>query len=154
MSLEEDLRTRLTAAIKARDLRTANVIRMINTKVMERRTAPNFRGAVDDDLVRDVIAAYKKAMEKAKEEFAAAGDRGAGHIAELDFEIGFCRQFLPTELGRAEVEVAVREAIAELGGADPKNAGRLVGAVMKKHKGRVDAALVKQVVDDALKTSG
>ena len=76
MSLEEDLRARLTAAIKAKDLRTANVIRMINTKVMERRTAAGFKGTVDDDLVRDVIAAYKKSLEKAREEFAAAGEQG------------------------------------------------------------------------------
>ena len=65
MSLEEDLRARLTAAIKARDLRVANIIRMVNTKVMERRTASGFKGTVDDELVRDVIAAYKKSLEKA-----------------------------------------------------------------------------------------
>ena len=46
--------------------------------------------------------------------------------------------------------VAVREALAELGATDPKMAGRVVGAVMKKHKGRVDAALVKQLVDAEL----
>src|SRR5262245_5645751 len=148
-SLEEDLRARLTAAIKARDLRTANVIRMINTKVMERRTAPNFKGTVDDDLLRDVIAAYKKSLEKAREEFAAAGEKGAGHVAELDFEIGFCQQFLPQQLSLEEVRGAVREALAELGGKpDPKSAGRVVGVVMKKHKGRVDAGRVKQIVDE------
>ncbi|SRR6266545_92141 len=151
-SLEQDLRASLTAAMKARDLRTANVIRMINTKVMERRTAANFKGTVDDELVRDVIAAYKKSLEKAREEFASAGDKGASHIAELDFEIGYCQKFLPEQLSRDEVRAAVHEALAELGGKpDPKSAGRVVGAVMKKHKGRVDAGLVKQVVDDALK---
>jgi uncharacterized protein len=153
MSLEEDLRARLTAAIKAKDLRVANIIRMINTKVMERRTAPNFKGTVDDELVRDVIGAYKKSLEKAREEFAAAGEKGAEHAADLDFEIRFCSQFLPEPLGPDEVRAAVREAVAELGGKpDPKAAGRLVGAVMKKHKGRVDAALVKQMVDEEMKS--
>jgi uncharacterized protein YqeY len=152
-SLEQDLRASLTAAIKARDLRTANVIRMINTKVMERRTAAGFKGTVDDELVRDVIAAYKKSLEKAREEFAAAGDKGARHMAELDFEIAFCQKFLPEQLSRDDVRAAVREVVAELGGKlDPKSTGRVVGAVMKKHKGRVDAALVKQVVDEELKS--
>ncbi len=153
MSLEEDLRARLTASIKAKDLRVANIIRMLNTKVMERRTAAGFKGTVDDELVRDVIAAYKKSLEKAREEFAAAGQKGAEHIAELDFEIEFCRQFLPEQLGEDEVRAAVREALVEMGGVpDPKNAGRVIGAVMKKHKGRVDAALVKQVLDQELKS--
>jgi uncharacterized protein YqeY len=139
MPLEQDLRAVLTAAMKAKDQRTANVVRMINTKVMERRTAAGFKGQVDDELIRDVIAAYKKSLEKAREEYAAAGERGAPHIAELDFEIGFCQQYLPEQMGRDE-----------LGATDPKMAGRVVGAVMKKHKGRVDAALVKQLVDAEL----
>jgi uncharacterized protein YqeY len=155
MSLEEDLRARLTAAMRAKDQRTANVVRMINTKVMERRTAAGFKGAVDDDLVREVIAAYKKSLEKAREEFAAVGERGAAHIEELDFEIHFCQQFLPAQLGDEEVRAAVRDALAEMGGTpDPKSAGRVVGLVMKKHKGLVDAARVKQMVDDALKPAG
>ena len=98
MSLEQDLRAQLTAAMKAKDQRTLNVVRMINTKVMERRTAAGFKGQVDDDLIREVIAAYKKSLEKAREEYAAAGARGAEHIAELDFEIGFCQQYLPQSL--------------------------------------------------------
>jgi hypothetical protein len=150
MSLEEDLRSRLTAAIKARDLRTANVIRMLNTKVTERRTAADFKGEVDDALVREVIGAYKKSLEKAKGEYANAGARGAEAIAELDWEIGFCAGFLPAQMGRDAVVAAARAAIAETGAADPKMAGRVVGAVMKKHKGEVDAGLVKQVVEELL----
>ena len=152
-TLEEDLRARLTAAMKAKDQRTLNVVRMLNTKVMERRTAPGFKGTVDDELVRDVIAAYKKSLEKAREEFAAAGERGAEAIAELDWEIAFCAQFLPAQMGADAIADAVRAAIAEVG-SDPKMAGRIVGAVMKKHKGQVDAALVKAAVDAALAPKG
>ncbi|MBM4320413.1 MAG: hypothetical protein FJ125_10730, partial [Deltaproteobacteria bacterium] len=73
MSVEEDLRKQLTQAMKAKDLRTANVLRMISTKVMERRTAKGFQGAVDDALYLDVIAAYRKSLVKAREEYVAAG---------------------------------------------------------------------------------
>src|SRR5262249_30868642 len=93
-TLEEELRSKLTAAIKARDLRTANCIRMVNTKVMERRTAKGFKGEVNDDLYRDVIGAYKKSLEKARKEFEPAGERAREQIAELDFEIEYLSQFL------------------------------------------------------------
>src|SRR5688572_19975908 len=135
-TLEEDLRARLTAAMKAKDQRTLNVVRMLSTKIMERRTASGFKGTVDDDLVRDVIAAYKKSLEKAREEFAAAGARGAEAITELDWEIAYCQQFLPAQMGPEAIADAVKTAIAEVG-SDPKMAGRIVGAVMKKHKGQV-----------------
>src|SRR5256885_11911504 len=97
-NLEGQLREQLTASIKAKDLQTANLIRMINTKIMERRTAKGFSGTVDDALVLDVIGTYKKSMEKARAEYAAAGDRGKEQLAELDFEIAWCSKLLPQGL--------------------------------------------------------
>jgi uncharacterized protein YqeY len=153
MSLEEDLRAQLTAALKAKDLKTANLIRMINTKIMERRTAPGFKGQVDDALILEVIGSYRKAMDKAKAEFAAAGDRGKDQIAELEFEIEWCSKWLPTALTEAELRDAIATAIAALPAAsqkDPKQAGRVVGAIKKQFGERADALLVKKVAEELL----
>src|SRR3954471_12116852 len=105
--LEDDLRAQLTAAMKAKDARTANLIRMINTKIMERRTAKDFTGTVDDPLVLDVISTYRKSMEKAKVEFANAGDRGKDQIAEIEFEIEWCKKWLPQGISEDELRTAV-----------------------------------------------
>jgi uncharacterized protein YqeY len=150
MPIEQDLKTRLTEAMKAKDLRTANVIRMINTKVMERRTAKGFSGQVDDALVLDVIAAYRKSLIKAREEFLAAGERGKEQAVELEWEIRFCDALLPKGLSDDELHAAVRAAIAATGAKDPKMAGRIVGEVMKQHKGKVEAAAVKRVAEEEL----
>ena len=149
-NLEGQLREQLTAAIKAKDLRTANLIRMINTKVMERRTAKGFSGTVDDALILDVISAYKKAMEKARGDYANAGDRGKEQLAELDFEIAWCSKFLPTQLTEAELREAVAKAVAELPQKDPKQAGRVVGAIKKQFGERADAQLAKRLADELL----
>ena len=149
MSIEEDLRTRLTAAIRAKDLRTANIIRMINTKVMERVTSGETRGTVDDALVLEVVAAYKKMLDKAKPQYEAAGEAGRTSLEELNFETEFCAQFLPKQISAADLADAVKKAVAEAG-KDPKMAGRIVGAVMKQYKGLVDAADVKAAVDREL----
>ena len=150
MSIQQELNSRLNAAVRARDLDTANIIRMIKTRVTERRTAKNFSGEVDDALHLEVIAAYKKSMEKARITFVEAGERGAGHIAELDREIAFCAEFLPRPLTEGEVREAVQQAVADTNATDKKMTGRVMGLVMKAHKGRVDAKLVKQLVDEAL----
>jgi uncharacterized protein YqeY len=149
--LEPKLREQLTAAIKAKDLKTANLIRMINTKIMERRTAKGFSGTVDDALILDVISAYKKQMEKAKHEFAAAGDRAKDQISEIDFEIAWCANWLPQQASEAELRDAVAKIVAELPQKDPKMAGRVIGAVKKQFGDRADAQLVKKLADDALK---
>jgi uncharacterized protein YqeY len=149
-NLEGQLREELTASIKAKDLKTANLIRMINTKIMERRTAKNFSGTVDDALVLDVIATYKKQMEKARQEFVAAGERGKDQIADLDFELQWCSKWLPKGLSEAELRDAVAKAVAELPQKDPKMAGRVIGAIKKQFGDRADAQLTKKLADEML----
>jgi len=148
-NLEAQLREQLTAAIKAKDLKTANLIRMINTKIMERRTAKGFSGTVDDPLILDVISTYKKAMEKARADYVNAGDRGKEQLAEIDFEVAWCSKFLPQGLSEAELRDAVAKAVAELPVKDPKMAGRVVGAIKKQYGDRADAQLAKKLIEEA-----
>jgi uncharacterized protein len=150
MPIEQDLRAQLTDAMRTKDLRTANVIRMINTRVMERRTAKGFSGQVDDALYLEVIAAYRKSLVKGREEFLAVGERGKEQAEELQWEIDFLERFLPKGLGPDELRAAVRAAIEATGAKDPKMAGRIVGEVMKQHKGRAEAADVKRIAEEEL----
>jgi Asp-tRNA(Asn)/Glu-tRNA(Gln) amidotransferase B subunit len=46
----------------------------------------------------------------------------------------------------------VQERAKALGVTDAKQVGRLVGDVMKTHKGQVDAAEVKRIAEDLLKS--
>ena len=150
MPIEHELRRLLIQAMKDKDARTLNVVRMLNTRVMERRTAKGFSGEVDDPLVLDVIGAYKKAMMKAREEFLAVGERGKEQADELGWEVEFCDRFLPKGLSGDELRAAVKAAIAAIGAKDPKMAGRVVGEVMKQHKGKVEAGEVKKVAEEEL----
>src|SRR3954467_13381593 len=149
-TLEAQLREQLTASLKAKDLKTANLIRMINTKIMERRTAKGFSGEIDDALVLDVISTYKKSMEKARAAYVNAGDRGKEQLEEIDFEVAWCSKFLPQGLSEAELRDAVAKAVAELPSKDPKMAGRVIGAVKKQFGDRVDAQLAKKIAEDEL----
>jgi uncharacterized protein YqeY len=154
MPLEQDLKKILIDSMKAKDLVTANMVRMINTKIMERRTTKGFTGEVDDALILEVIAAYKKQMMKAREEFAALGEKGATQVAELTAEVEFCDRFLPKGISADEIRAAVLAAIASTGAKDAKMAGRVVGEVMKAHKGKADAADVKKIAEEELAKLG
>jgi len=150
MGLEETLNGTLTQAIKGQDARTAAVVRMIKTKLMERRTAKGFSGLVDDALVLDVVGAYRKQLQKALVEFEKVGERGAAQADELRFEIAFCERYLPRGLDADALRALVQDRLRVLGITDPKQAGRLVGDVMKTHKGQVEAAEVKRVAEELL----
>lgn len=149
-NLEGQLREQLTAAMKARDGKTANLVRMINTKIMERRTAKGFTGEVDDALILDVIGTYKKSMEKARTDYVAAGERGKEQVAELDFEIAWCATFLPKQLSEAELREAVAKVVAGLPAKDPKMAGKVIGMIKKELGDRADAQLTKKLADELL----
>ena len=151
MALEQTLNETLTRAIRARDTKTANVVRMLKTRIQERRTAKGASGEVDDALVLDVIGAYRKQLQKALAEFEKAGERGAAQAADLRFEIAFCEGHLPKTMDDEAVRALVRERIAALGVGDPRQAGRLVGDIMKTHKGQVEAGDVKRVAEELLK---
>jgi uncharacterized protein YqeY len=150
MPIDVQLNDLLKEAMRAKDSRTADCIRMIKTKHMERRTAAGFKGPLDDALWLDVITAYQKQLRKSREEYAALGARGAEPIAQIDFEIGFCARFLPKAASDDETRAIVREAVVRLGLSDPKAAGRVVGEIMKANKGKVEAAAVKRIVDEEL----
>ena len=150
MALEQQLTDELTRAIRAKDTRTADVVRMLKTRLQERRTAKGFSGQVDDALVTDVIGAYRKQLQKALAEYDKLGERGAAQAAQLRFEIEFCERFLPKGLDAAALQTLVQERAKALGVTDPKQVGRLVGDVMKAHKGQVDAADVKKIAEELL----
>jgi uncharacterized protein YqeY len=148
--LEDTLNNALKQAIKDRDSRTADVLRMLKTRLQERRTAKGFTGQVDDALVLDVIGAYRKQLQKALAEYEMMGERGAGQAAQLRFEIDYCARYLPRALAEPALRHLVRERLAHLGIADPKQVGRLVGDVMKTHRGQVEAADVKRIAEELL----
>jgi uncharacterized protein len=150
MSVEAQIQDRLKEAMRAKDARTADCIRMIKTKHMERRTAAGFKGPLDDSLWLDVIAAYQKQLRKSREEYVAVGERGAEAVEQIDFEIGFCAQFLPKAASDDETRSIVRETVARLGVSDAKQSGRVVGEIMKANKGKLEPATVKRMVEEEL----
>ena len=152
MALEEVLTNRLTQAIKDRDGRTADVVRMLKTRLQERRTAKGFSGQIDDALVLDVIGAYRKQLQKAIAEYEKLGERGAEQAARLRFEQEFCEGYLPKGMDEAAARALIKERMEALGITDAKQVGRLVGDVMKTHKGQVEAGDVKRIAEELLKS--
>jgi uncharacterized protein YqeY len=151
MTIKEELSAELIDAMKARDARRRDVIRMVETEVTLARSAPGFQGEIDDDLYRKVIASYAKKMDKAKAEFEMAGERGAAMAEKLGWEVEYLSRWLPKKLDEESTAVLVRSTIEALGVAgDPKASGRVIGQIMRTHKDEVDGALVNRLVAETL----
>ena len=149
MAISDEITDRLKQARRDKDERTINVIGLIKSKVLAELKSG--KGVVEDDkLWLKNIAAYAKAVHKAMPQFRELGERGADALAEAEFEVGFCDQFLPKKLDEAGTETLVRKLIAEHSIADASQMGKLMGVLMKAHRDEIDGALARQIAQRVL----
>jgi uncharacterized protein len=151
MSLKAQLEDEHKQAMKRRDQRTADVIRMIKAKITERGGGIGASGEVEDAAVIEAIASYRKLLKNSLDAFHQAGTQGEEHADALIFEIAFCERFLPAALDEAALRALVGERIAALGITDMKQSGKLIGDIMKTHKGLAEAAEIRRIAEEILK---
>lgn len=149
MSVEDELGTELTTAMKAGEKAKVSAIRQVRAEVAVTRSSPGFEGEVDDDLYLETIAAVVRRDEKSRREYAALGDKGVRQVEELTYEIDYLSGWLPAVVGEDETRRIVSETIASLGIDDPKMAGRVIGQIMKSNED-LDGALVNRLVREEL----
>ena len=150
MSIQEELAEELKDAMRSREARRREVIREIETLVTRRRAEPGFTGDVDDDLYLSVMGGFARKMTKAAEEYEGLGERGAEMAAKLRWEVDYVSRWLPTKLSDEETRRLVQATIRELGADDPKQAGRIVGRLMKTRGEDLDGATVNRIVREEL----
>lgn len=149
MSIEHELDSELKDALRHQDRLRLDVIRQIRTEVAKAAAEPRAVDEGSDARHERIIAAYVKKMEKARAEYEGYGERGADMRDKLAFEIDYLQRWLPEAVSQEDVARLVEEAIAATGADDPKQAGRVIGEIMKEHSG-LDGGLVNRMVREAL----
>jgi uncharacterized protein YqeY len=150
MSLETQFKELLKERMKARDAAAVNVIRMVRSRILERKKKEGTEGEADDTVVIEVISSYVKQMRKSLKEYEKVGESASKHIADLQFEIAYLEPMLPKKLDSEATLELVRRIQEQEGISDPKLSGKLIGAVMRKHGSEVEAALVRAAVERLL----
>ena len=150
MSIEAQLTDEMKAAMRQKDQDKLACIRQVRSKVQEATNAADFKGPSDDAFYQRIIAGYVKMLQKSLGDFVAAGEKGAALLGKYKAEIAYLEKYLPKTLSEAETRELVKKTVATLGVTDPKQAGKVMGALMKEHRGVLDAGLVKRLVDDVL----
>lgn len=151
MAIKDDIDARQKQARRDRDEATLNIIGMLKNRVLTELKSGS--GAQEDDaLWLAVINSYVKQLRKSIPDFEKAGERAKAALIEVEFELKFCEQFLPSRLDEAATEALVRKLVAEhdLLAQGAKATGRLMGLLMKEHKDALDGDITKAVVGRVL----
>lgn len=149
MPIEQQLKQDQVIAMRAKDKVTLNAIRSVQAEIATAKSAPGFKGEVDDSLYTKTITTYVKRISKSKTEYDAMGERGAEQSGKLAFEIDYLSQFLPKVLGEEATRALVARTMADLGADSDTPGGKIIGAVMRSGED-VDGALVNRLVNEAL----
>ena len=106
------------------------------------------RRTYTDDEIVGVLSREVKTRRESIDAFRKGGRDDLASKEEA--EIRILETYLPEQLGEAEVEALVREAIAATGAAGPRDMGKVMGWLAPRTKGRADGRAVSQVVSGAL----
>lgn len=149
-ALENELTEQLKASMRAGDKMATAAIRMVRTKIMEKRTAKN-AVEITDEIIQDVIRNYVKVMQGSIDELKAGGATDdEPNIAQMRDEIVYLDRFLPKLLDEAATAAIVDQVLAANAITDPKMAGKATGLIMKDLKGKADPGLVAKLVKQKL----
>jgi uncharacterized protein YqeY len=147
MPIFDDVSAGLKQAMKARDeVRTAT-LRMIRAAFLV-ETKKDGSTTLADDACLAVLRRIEKQRLESIEAFESAGraDRAAAERAEL----AVVQSLLPRLADEASTRAWVQAAIAATGATSARELGKVMGAVMKDHKGEVDGNLARKLAAELL----
>jgi len=146
MNLQAKLTEDMKTAMKAKDMKTLDVIRMTIASVKNK--AMELNKELED---ADVIAVIKSDLKKIKDSLDSFVENAREDLAEkAREEIAVLERYLPEQMSDGELEAKVKAKIEELGAKTSAEVGKVVGALAKELKGLVDGSRIKEKVEKLL----
>jgi uncharacterized protein len=143
VTVAEQLRTDITAAMKAGDRERVGALRLVLSELQKSEKEGD-----GDELA--VLRRERKRRLDAAEQFQGGGREELAARESAEAEL--IAAYLPAELSDAEIDVFVAEAVAETGASSPKEMGQVMKATMGRVAGRADGKRVSARVREALQS--
>jgi len=138
MSLKERITEDMKTAMRAKDSTRLGTIRMITSAIKQREVDERIQ--LDDN---QVLAAIEKMIKMRKESIAQFQSGGREDLAAKEQqEIDLLQAYMPAQLGEAEVDQLIADAIAQAGATSIKEMGKAMAILKQTAQGRADMALV------------
>ena len=150
MTLLKEIDDRLIQARKDRNVPVSNCLKMIKTRLSLKKSEKGFSGDLTDELVRQVIASYVKEVKKAVEEIEKGGAGDSDIARGYRFEVEYLSEFLPRMMDREQTTEVVKNIIQGTGALTKRDKGKVMSAVMRQYKGKIDPRLAGEVCDRLL----
>lgn len=147
MPIFDQVNTQMKDALRAGRKLELQALRNIRAAFLLRMKEDNSESVSDEDCLT-ILRRLEKQRRESIEAFEAGGraERAADEKAELEVILAF----LPRLADEATTRAWVQAAIAESGAKSQKDLGRVMGALMKAHKGDVDGNVARKLASELL----
>ena len=142
LSLVEQVKAAMKAAMKARERETLATIRLIQAEF--KRVEVDERIEIDDARA---LAIMDKMVKQRRDSSNQYRDANRPELADVeDAEIAIIQTFLPAQLSAEEIDAMIGEALAEIDAQGMAAMGPLMGKLKPQRQGRADMGEVSQRV--------
>ena len=142
MPLREQLNEDIKTAMKAREQDKLAALRLMLSAVKQRE--------VDERITLDdagVVGVVEKMIKQRKDSISQFERARRQDLADKEkYEISIIEAYLPQQLGAAEVDAVIAEAIASTGARSAADMGKVMAVVKPKLAGRADMGKVSGLV--------
>lgn len=147
--MRDALNAELKIAMKAGEKRRVETIRLINAALKDRDIEARGQGKTIGE--QDILALLQKMVKSRQESFEIFAKAGRDELAKQEAEeIAIIQEFLPKQMGDADVAAAIDAAMTETGVTSIKDMGKVVGALKVKYAGRMDFAKASATIKSRL----
>jgi uncharacterized protein YqeY len=147
MGRVETVTAQLKDAMKAKDAARLGALRNIRAAFLVEMKKDGSE-TLDDATSIAVLRRLAKQRQESIEAFTQANR--PERVAEEQAELRVIEEFLPRLADEATTRAWVREAIAASGAGSAKELGKVMGVLMKAHKGDVDGDLARKLAAELL----
>jgi uncharacterized protein len=146
MPLKDRITEDMKAAMRAKDQARLSAIRLLLAAIKQKEV--DERVELTD---ADVLSIIDKMLKQRRESIAQYESAGRVDLAEIEkSESRVLTEYLPQQLGEAELAEAVAAALAEAGAAGPKDMGKVMALLKPRLAGRADMGKVSALVKSRL----
>lgn len=147
MAIFDDVNTLMKEAMKAKDAARVAALRGIRAAFLHELKKDN-SDSLDDETCVGILRRLAKQRKESLEAFAAAGRDEMAAAEKAEFAV--IQEFLPSLADEAQTKAWVEAAIAATGASGPGDKGKVMGALMKSHKGEIDGGLAQKIAGELL----
>ena len=144
MSMTNEIRTKMTDALKAGDKDTKQVY----SAILNALTNKAKELLVTELSPEPEIEVIQKLVKQNKESIDTCPADRTELLATLNFERNILLLYMPKQMDEAEIEAVIRGVLNDLGIETPtgKDKGRIMKSLMPLVKGKADGKLVNEVL--------